>query len=263
MNGPRDYEYRTTSLRPTRDADGYCPPDPQQQIVEVGNFGSDETDRWRTIPRTFGARFAYIGPRSEWDSCAIGVGGDFYPVSVGAPLVLPPGDHDLIVRPHRQLGDVVTNHDSIQGKLQLIVLNYVPEWAPVSRPPRVYPMVESVALDSATETLLFLKTEWLNGVVKPINQYLIVAGAKSFSLYLRNAEASDITWRLAGVRQNGQEYPVSDPLATTFKTIAAGTNEAWHFDVEENAFEAMVLYAKSTAAGTITLFHEAEVRDGF
>jgi hypothetical protein len=267
MAYPTDYDYRNTLRTPPAVAGSYDGT-PQAMRILVDDFGSDETDRWRLIPKTFRAKYAYIGPQSEWDSCMLDGGGAVgpMPASVGNPVVLP-FDGDITVRPYRQFGDVVTHNDAIQGRLDLIVLNYIPAFAPISRAPRVYPMYESAALDSTTETMQFLKTEWMNGAVRAVNQPLIIAGAKSFSLYLRNAEASAISWRVVGYRQNGQEYPISPtgyPTATpTYNTLAAGTNEAYHMDVETDAFEAIVLYAKSNAGGTVTLFHEVEVRDGF
>lgn len=227
-------------------------------------FGDDDTGTPLKIPKSFKARFAYIGPQSEWDSCVIQGGslGDWV-VSVGAPSVIP-FDTDLQVRCWRTFNAL---GDDLLGTLDLVITDRIPESIPTKRAPLIYPTVESAALSSATETVVFLSSITRNKVAVGNRQELIVAGRKNLALYLLNFEASDISWRLVGMRfgDGGTIYPISPtgyPSATpTYNTLAAGHNESWDLDLENNSFDAVYLIAKSNAGGTVTLFHGAEVRD--
>lgn len=239
--------------------------------VLIQEFGPDTPQYWGKIPRTFGAKWVVIGPQSEWDSCVLeGTALGPVVVSVGSPCLVPL-DQDITIRPWRSYGG---NQEGPRCRLDLLVLDKIPPWGLDKRGPRIYPDLESDALSSASETLLSLNTEFQNGVARAVNgavssnqrRMVNVSGAKSFNLYLRNAEASDISWRVVGVRLDGNdEYPISPngyaSASPTYNTLTAGHKEAWHYDVSIDNFDAIAVFAKAVAAGTITLFHGAMVAD--
>lgn len=220
------------------------------------NFGPDIPSRWQKISKKWGAKFICIGPESEWDCCKLinTPAGDLI-LSQGAPAVVEL-DGDVVVKPHRTAG----NDDVPLAKLDLLVFDHIPAAFPGKRVPRVYRPVDTVL--STTEASININGRAAAFTYKP----LCIAGAKSLSLFLYNQSASiDMSWRLFGMRgSGGHPYPISPTgyaeAAPTYNTLTAGHREAWHLDVEIDANDHVVLFAKS-ASGTPTLTVEAEVRD--
>lgn len=262
MPYPSDYSYRD-QIHGRFGEGGGGEFSPQANRIVIPKFGADIASKWGKIPKSFGARFVYIGPTSEWDGAVLS-GGAVGPlvVSVGHPCVVP-FDVDIDIRPFRTFGN--PNDDVMEARLDLVVLNYVPACAPTIRPPRIYPNVESGAISSVTETLIALKTEWANGVAVETGNGVVVAGAKDFTLFLNNTNASAISWRLLAGNDDGQYWPLTPtgyPTATpTYNTLAAGTKEAYSINLEDNPFSVLLMYARSNAGGTIRLQHALEVRD--
>lgn len=219
------------------------------QRLTFPNFGPDIGTRWGKIPRTFAAKFVAIGPESEWDCCLLKDTpvGDVI-LSAGSPLVVPL-DTDIIIKPFRSAG----NDDTLTGKLDLLVYDHEPAAYPGQRVPRVYP--EKATTLSTTEAAVSLNPAATSN--------LVTAGCKSFSLYLHNNSAIDMSWRLVGLRDDGGDnFPISPSgyaeTAPTFNTLTAGHREAWHLDMSVDAHEHVRLYAKS-ASGTPSLRTWAEV----
>ena len=263
-----NYEYRLTAPPPMRASDPSFLPRVHRVINPI--FGSDRAANWSKIPKTFGARYAYVGPSSEWDSAVLdgGAAGAFA-VSVGNPCVIP-FDMDIDVRPHRSFGN--PNDDVFDARLDLVVLNYIPDFAPLSRPPRIYPVTNlDSSVNSSTETLMTLETKWLNGVARGVGTFVCIAGAKGITLFLRNTHATvgdTISWRLVGLDDQGGVYPISPngyPTTTpTYNTLAVSTHEAYHLDVEIDSFSGIGLYAKSSQnLGSGAFSAGLVVRDGF
>lgn len=240
---------------------GGCGKINRAQLISIPDFGVDIPSRWGKISRTFGGRFAMIGPTSEWDCCILeGFATGPIVLSVGVPVILPM-ETDITVRPYRMFG--TTNANAPAARLEVIVYDAIPPWAPHTRAPRIYPDSESDALSSVADTSIYLNTAIApGGGVRRVAVNVCVAGAKSLSLYLRNTEASDIEWALAGSRHGDGThlFYISPTTFGTYNTIAAGTTESYHLDVETDAFENIFMVARSTAAGTITLFTGVEVR---
>jgi len=225
------------------------------QRLTYSKFGPDLAPSWGKISRSFKAKFICIGPESEWDCCLLAntPAGDLV-VSTGAPAVIPI-DNDLLIRPWRTRG----NDDVPIAKLDLLVFDHIPAVWPAKRAPRIYPYTETLL--TATEASINASQSLYTGFFKPIT----IAGAKSFSLFLANTNAVDISWRLVTMRQSGGTlFPVSPSgyvaAAPTYNTLAAGKVEAWHLDVETDADEHMVLFAKCATGGQYLATY-CEVRD--
>lgn len=233
------------------------------------NFGDDVESEWVKIPRTFAGKFITIGPQSEWDACVIhGAAGGPLAVGVGAPAFIPL-DNDVVVRPLHTLRSKTTGN--MKGRLELIVADSVPHWAHHKRVARLYPTFECAALSSVAETALYLKTEWTGSATVGtigVQTALIVTGARRLTLYMRNNESSAIDWRMVGGRFHANtvsEHPI-DPTgypdsAPTYNSLAADSYEIQTLDLDASPVDWVRLYAKATAAGTITMFVGAQVND--
>lgn len=236
--------------------------------IQVDNWGADIPARWGHI-KPFSVdepvKFVAIGPKSEVDAVLImdtsEVGTQV--VSVASPLVMDI-DRDIVVRPLRSFGN--TSGEQPFARLELLAYNHVPVHFGDFRAPRVYPLMQSAILSSATDTAINLATAYdASGSVAARQANLPVMGAKQFTIYIKNQSLADVSWNLIHSRDGNDLFPITPstwtPGTPTYNTILSGHNEAYHLDVQVDAIEHVYMVAKVTVAGSHRISVGCEVRD--
>jgi hypothetical protein len=207
--------------------------------VTTGNGGE-----WLHITKPCG--FVAIGPQSDWDVVVV-EGPDLIGptlVSVEHPLVAPLRAKHTI-KPWRARGaqrffEGELEDRTLFGRIDVVSYESAPAgWSPY-RPPKLIDWAQAPELE-----------EDPLGPGQLIKE-VIVAGRATLNLYLdMEGMVSGSEWRLVGVKAQGTRlrefaisptgYPVSNP---TFNTIDSDTNEAWHYEIGIDHFDAVRLYAR-------------------